>query len=411
MQHLKQSPVGTWKAGPFMDQTSGTGTVTNLTITPNLVRLTKNGANMAAKNHAGTGAHDESGFYDIVFDATDTNTLGRLRALIHTGALPVWDDFEVMAATKYDWLYGAGTLNVGTADAVLSIPAITSGTVGLAIQVNSGTVDRSVSAGTIDRANSIPDPSAGTIGLAVQVNSGTVDAALNASNPSGGTVDLAIQVNSGTVDAALNAANPSGGTVDLAVFVGGGTVVASNAASPSGGTVDLAIAVGTADRVNSSPAPSSGTIGLAVQVNTGTVLRAISAGTVDRANSVPAPSTGTIGLAIQVNSGTVDRTSTVGTTERVISIPNPTGGTMDHTITAGTLLQTLARGEPGQGAPAASADAFTKMDYVYKGFRNKKDNDGTNFQLYADDASTVDQKSSVSSDGTTATIGEMTTGA
>lgn len=71
---------------------------------------------------------------------------------------------------------------------------------------------------------------------------------------------------------------------------------------------------------------------------------------------------------------------------------------------------TSNRGEPGQGAPAVSTDAFTKLDYLYKAFRNKVTQDATTLKIYADDAVTVDQKATVSDDGTTFTRGELATG-
>lgn len=68
------------------------------------------------------------------------------------------------------------------------------------------------------------------------------------------------------------------------------------------------------------------------------------------------------------------------------------------------------RAEPAQGAPAVNADMATKVDYLYKSWRNKKDNDGTTTKLYADDAVTVDQKQATSSAGGTVTKGEWATG-
>lgn len=69
-----------------------------------------------------------------------------------------------------------------------------------------------------------------------------------------------------------------------------------------------------------------------------------------------------------------------------------------------------ARAEPGQGAPPVNPDAMTKLDYLYKAFRNRKAQTATQYSLYADDATTVDQKSVVSHDGTTVVVGEMATG-
>ena len=66
--------------------------------------------------------------------------------------------------------------------------------------------------------------------------------------------------------------------------------------------------------------------------------------------------------------------------------------------------------EPGQGAPAATATLAAKINYLYKAWRNKKTQTSTTFSLFADDATTVDQKATVSDDATTATIGEIVTG-
>ena len=70
-----------------------------------------------------------------------------------------------------------------------------------------------------------------------------------------------------------------------------------------------------------------------------------------------------------------------------------------------------ARGEPGQGAPPVNPDAMTKIDYLYKNWRNLKEQTSDTFTLYNDDATTAGQKSAVSDDGTTASKGEVGTGA
>jgi hypothetical protein len=66
--------------------------------------------------------------------------------------------------------------------------------------------------------------------------------------------------------------------------------------------------------------------------------------------------------------------------------------------------------EPGQEAPAATASLATKISYLFKGWRNRKTQSNTQFKLYADDATTVDQKATFSDDQTTADRGEMGTG-
>jgi len=111
---LKQSTAATVKLGPFLDDTDGKTAETALTIKKADVRLSKNGGDMAAA-HADQGAsdagaaHDELGYYDISLDTTDTDTLGRLKIMVHeSGALPVWQDFQVLPANTFDSLV-AGT--------------------------------------------------------------------------------------------------------------------------------------------------------------------------------------------------------------------------------------------------------------------------------------------------------------
>lgn len=84
---------------------------------------------------------------------------------------------------------------------------------------------------------------------------------------------------------------------------------------------------------------------------------------------------------------------------------------VDTEVAAILALLDDARGEPGQGAPPVNPDAMTKIDYLYKAFRNKITQTATELSIYADDASTVDHKSTISDDGTTYTRGEMATGA
>jgi len=66
--------------------------------------------------------------------------------------------------------------------------------------------------------------------------------------------------------------------------------------------------------------------------------------------------------------------------------------------------------EPGQGAPAATASLAAKIGYLYKNWRNRKTQIADTWKLMNDDASTVDQKATVSDDGTTAEKGEVATG-
>lgn len=86
------------------------------------------------------------------------------------------------------------------------------------------------------------------------------------------------------------------------------------------------------------------------------------------------------------------------------------GGRLDLIIDAILAMLDDPRAEPGQGAPAVNADMATKVDYLYKAWRNKSTQTSTTYSLYDDAGTTVDQKSTDSDDGSTATKGEVGTG-
>lgn len=117
MSILKQSTAATIKLGVFVDDTDGKTAETGLTISQADIRLSKNGGNIA-QSHDATGAtHDELGYYDVPLDATDTDTLGRLRVLVsESGALPVWQDFIVVTANVYDSLFSTDKLDVAVVE-------------------------------------------------------------------------------------------------------------------------------------------------------------------------------------------------------------------------------------------------------------------------------------------------------
>lgn len=66
--------------------------------------------------------------------------------------------------------------------------------------------------------------------------------------------------------------------------------------------------------------------------------------------------------------------------------------------------------EPGQEAPAATASLVTKIGHMFKGYRNKQTSDTDSVDLYNDAGDTVDQKRTLSDDGTTFVKGEVVSG-
>lgn len=66
--------------------------------------------------------------------------------------------------------------------------------------------------------------------------------------------------------------------------------------------------------------------------------------------------------------------------------------------------------EPGQEAPPATTTFVKKIGYLYKVFRNRKNQTGSLWELFGDDGVTVHQKRTVSDDGTTTDVQEIVTG-
>jgi hypothetical protein len=86
-------------------------------------------------------------------------------------------------------------------------------------------------------------------------------------------------------------------------------------------------------------------------------------------------------------------------------------GYIDTEVSAILALLDDARGEVAQGAPPASADLATKIDWLYTSWRNKRTNDGTDTKLFADDGTTVIAKQATSEAAGTVTKAEWITGA
>lgn len=108
---LKQSTAAVIQFGPFLDKTDGvtleTGLVSALDHASTGIMLSKAGGAQAVRHATVTAStYDAHGCYRVTLDATDTNTLGRLRVIYTDAAtcLPVWADFMVVPSTIYDWL-------------------------------------------------------------------------------------------------------------------------------------------------------------------------------------------------------------------------------------------------------------------------------------------------------------------
>lgn len=124
---IKQSTAHTFLLGPFVDSTDGvaieTGLATAMDNATTGIRLSKNGGNMADRNDATAPVHDEDGFYTIVLDATDTNTLGLLQVEYTevATALPAWQTFSVVTANYWDTKYSTDQFDVNVTNMAANV--------------------------------------------------------------------------------------------------------------------------------------------------------------------------------------------------------------------------------------------------------------------------------------------------
>jgi hypothetical protein len=119
MQYLRQSTASQeGKLGAFLDDTDGNTPETGLTITNTDIKLTKNGSTTETNKNSGGGTHVAGGRYLVVYDATDTDTLGNLEVDCHVaGALAVHREYVILPAAVFDALVlGTDLLNINVAE-------------------------------------------------------------------------------------------------------------------------------------------------------------------------------------------------------------------------------------------------------------------------------------------------------
>ena len=161
---LKQSTAYTFRFGPFVDDADGKTAETGLTIEDEHIRVSKNGGNFIDKAETSNSAHDEAGFYIVVLNTSDTDTVGELQIACHmSGALPVFKTFQVVEEAIYDALFAAsatGELLVdvakisGDSTAADNLEAAYDGT-GYGIQAASASTSVAVSSVTAAALNNI----------------------------------------------------------------------------------------------------------------------------------------------------------------------------------------------------------------------------------------------------------------
>lgn len=111
MFYLRQATSAAVMLGPFTNASGVFVDSLGTALTNSVVILSKNGAAWVAKNNTTTGSQRtinalSTGYYSVMLDSTDTNAVGHLVVTTTSlAALPVWDQYTVLAPNVYDYTY------------------------------------------------------------------------------------------------------------------------------------------------------------------------------------------------------------------------------------------------------------------------------------------------------------------
>jgi len=130
---------------------------------------------------------------------------------------------------------------------------------------------------------------------------------------------------------------------------------------------------------------------------------------------------GTTTLGALTVTGAITGNLTGNVTGSVGSVTGLTASNLDTTVSSRAtpaqvntevldVLNVDTFAEPGQEAPVAANTLVKKIGYLFKFLRNRKTQTATTLSVFADDATTVDQKATISDNGTTYDHGEIGTG-
>ena len=341
---LRQSTAETVLMGPFVDDADGNEEEGGLTITSSEVRISKNSANIIPKNESTSLVHDELAFYTCLLDTTDTNTVGRLRIMVHeAGALLVDQTYWVLEEAIFDALFTASAAGFNA-----------SGLVTLAAVTHTGAVIPTVSTLTSHTAQ-------------------TGDSFARLGAPAGASIaaDL-VEIEGQTDDigaagAGLTAINLPNQTMDITGDITGN--LSGTVGSVTGAVGSVTGAVGSVTGAVGSVTGHTN--------QTGDSFARIGAGGASLGD-LGGMSTGMQG---EVNAEVVDVLKT--DTNSTDALP---------------------------GAPAEAASMEDMITFIYKAFRNKKEQTASLWSLYDDAGSTVDHKATVSNAGGLTTKEEIVTG-
>lgn len=378
MQYLRTNTAVIVAVGPFLDKTDGVTLETALTITnerislvaetdagsaPTIVLDNVTGATSGTSNDLNYITGQDNAMMQLELAAADVNRLGRMRLTITDAAnhCPVFHDYFLLPQDIYDAMAVAGS---GYGD-ILNRTTIATLASQTSFTLTGGSADNSAYVGATLICTDQTTAAQKCVGI--------------------------ISAYTGSTKTITLAADPGVFTMATGDLI---TILAESKALPAqlfgvAGGLPTFSQVDTIDNfVDTEIAGIVTTLGTPAGASMSADIAAIEAQTDD----IGVAGAGLTALASQASVDTIDNF-------------------LDTEVAAILALLDDPRTEPGQGAPPVNPDLATKIDYLYKAWRNKKTQTATLLTVFADDGTTADHKSTVSDDGTTFTAGEIVTGA
>ena len=363
MEFLRSNTAVLVAVGPFYDKTDGVTIETALTITneritliaetdagsaPTLILDNITGATAATANDLNYITAGDSGMMQLELAAADVNRVGRMKLQITDAAnhVPVFHSYFVLPQAIFDWLTGV----------IVPLPANVTTWLGTAAATPTVAGVPEVDP-THWNGTAVSTPA--TAGIP-EVN------VKNFNNLAAVALPLVPTTAGRTLDVSV------GGEAGLDWANVGSPTTALNLSATN---IDV-------DQIVASVSGAVGSVTGAVGSVTGAV------------GSV----TGAVGSVTGLTASNLDATITSRATPAQVNTE-----VLD-------VLNVDTFAEPGQGAPAATTTLVGKLGYLYKFLRNRKTQTSTTLSVFADDATTVDQKATISDNGTTYDHGEVATG-
>lgn len=428
MQFLRSNTAVIVTVGPFYDKTDGVTIETALTITNERITLTADtdagsaptnildnvtGATSATSNDLNYITGNDAGMMQLELSAANVNRVGRMLLSITDAAnhVPVFHEYFVLPQAIFDWLTGvivplpanvtqllgtawltpgvAGTPDVNTKTmatgaltaAAIAADAITAAKVAadVSTEIANAVLDTDMTGhqtqGTLGQA--IGDPVADTNTIYKAVVTDATGATVGVDVVAVKAETASLQTDTNDIQARLPAALTAGGNMkaDALAWNALATVALPLIPTVAGRTLDVSV---------------GGEAGVDwANIGSPTTAQNLSGTLISGAQTV---------AVTQIGDDVIN-----GTTFAASALAAINAEVVD-------ALNVDTYAEPGQEAPPATTTLVKKIGYLYKFLRNKKTQTATLLNIFNDDAATVDQKATVSDDGTTLTSGEIGTG-